>query len=85
MAFDLKETRRSAGDAALYVKPNDEGEFAKALAYLMDHPEERAAMGRRGRERVERELSWASSAENLLRAYALLLPGVIGAGEPLQA
>ena len=85
VAFDLKETRRSAGDAALYVKPNDEGEFAKALAYLMDHPEERAAMGRRGRERVERELSWASSAENLLRAYALLLPGVIGVGEPLQA
>jgi glycosyltransferase involved in cell wall biosynthesis len=85
VAFDLKETRRSAGDAAFYVKPNDEFEFAKALAYLMDHPEERAAMGRRGRERVERELSWASSAENLLRAYALLLPGVIGVGEPLQA
>jgi len=85
VAFDLKETRRSAGDAAFYVKPNDECEFAKALAYLMDHPEERAAMGRRGRERVERELSWASSAENLLRAYALLLPGVIGVGEPLQA
>lgn len=85
VAFDLKETRRSAGDAALYVKPNDEVEFARALAYLMEHPEERVAMGRRGRERVEQELSWASSAENLLRAYAFLLPGAIGAGEPLQA
>lgn len=85
VAFDLKETRRSAGDAALYVKPNDEFEFAKALAYLMDNPEERAAMGRRGRDRVEGELSWASSAKSLLHAYAGLLPGAIGAGEPLEA
>lgn len=85
VAFDLKETRRSAGDAALYVKPNDEFEFATALAYLMDHPEERVVMGGRGRVRVERELSWASSAESLLRVYAGLLPGVIGAGEPIEA
>jgi len=85
VAFDLKETRRSAGDAALYARPNDAFEFAKALAYLMENPEERVAMGRRGRDRVERELSWASSAENLLHVYAVLLPGVIGAAEPLQA
>lgn len=85
VAFDLKETRRSAGDAAIYVKPNDEYEFARALAYLSDHPEERIAMGEWGRKRVERELSWASSAESLLRAYEAVLPGVINAGEPLQA
>jgi glycosyltransferase involved in cell wall biosynthesis len=85
VAFDLKETRRSAGDAAIYVEPNNEYEFAKALAYLTGHPEVRIAMGKRGRDRVERELSWASSAESLLRAYEALLPGVISAGEPLQA
>lgn len=84
VAFDLKETRRSAGDAAIYVKPNDEREFARALAYLIEHPEERVQMGKRGRERVERELSWASSAKGLLRAYAVLLPDAISAGEPLQ-
>jgi glycosyltransferase involved in cell wall biosynthesis len=85
VAFDLKETRRSAGDAAIYVRPNDEYEFARALAYLIDHPEERIVMGECGRTRVERELSWASSAESLLRAYETVLPGVINAGEPLQA
>jgi glycosyltransferase involved in cell wall biosynthesis len=85
VSFDLKETRRSAGAAAMYVKPNDELEFAKALAHLMDHPEERFAMGKRGRDRVEHELSWSRSAEVLLRAYAGLLPGAISAGEPLQA
>lgn len=74
VAFDLVETRRSAGDAALYVEPNDELKFAQALAHLMDHPEQREAMGDLGRSRVEGELSWSTSAECLLRAYASLAP-----------
>lgn len=74
VAFDLAETRRSAGKAALYVEPNDELEFAKALAYLMEHPEQRAEMGAIGRSRVERDLSWSISAECLLRAYGALAP-----------
>src|SRR5437667_8823093 len=49
VTFDLKETRVSAGDAAVYVEPNNEAEFAKAIAYLMDAPELRRRMGCRGR------------------------------------
>lgn len=78
VAFDLTETRRSAGKAALYVRPNDEMEFAKQIAYLMDHPEVRAEMGAFGRSRVESDLSWAASAESLLRAYDALVPAPIG-------
>lgn len=74
VAFDLPETRRSAGDAAKYANPNDEMEFAKALAYLMDHPEQRRIMGAVGRRRAEGELSWSTSAAQLLRAYASLSP-----------
>lgn len=74
VAFDLVETRRSAGDAALYVEPNNELEFAKALEHLMDHPEQRIAMGALGRSRAMGELSWSSSAECLLRAYDALAP-----------
>ena len=36
VAFDLRETRVSAGDAAVYVEPNDVGVYAKAIASLMD-------------------------------------------------
>ena len=36
VAFDLPEHRFSAQQAALYVKPNDELEFARALMELMD-------------------------------------------------
>lgn len=79
VAFDLTETRRSAGGAALYVEPNSELEFAKALAYLMDHPKQRAAMGALGRARVETDLSWSASAECLLRAYDALAPDLVSA------
>lgn len=85
VAFDLPETRRSAGKAALYVQPNDEREFAKGLAYLMDHPELRAEMGDFGRRRVETDLSWSVSAKSLLCAYDALTPvpmGVGGVGAP---
>jgi glycosyltransferase involved in cell wall biosynthesis len=72
VAFDLPETRRSAGDAALYVRPNDDLEFAKALAWLMDHPAERSSMGAAGRERIETALAWSYSARQLRLAYASL-------------
>jgi len=73
VAFDLKETRFSARDAAIYVKPNNETEFAEAVAHLMDHPELHAKMGTYGRRRVEDELQWAKVGKNLLTAYETLL------------
>src|SRR5438045_8321752 len=36
VSFDLKETRFSARHAAIYVEPNNETEFAAAIAQLMD-------------------------------------------------
>lgn len=72
VSFDLKETRYSAQDAALYVTPNDEKAFARAIAALMDDPEARKRMGQFGRERVERDLQWSVVSRNLLMAYQAL-------------
>ena len=36
VAFDLRETRVSAGDAAVYVKPNDVRDYAEAIVALID-------------------------------------------------
>src|SRR5438093_1633394 len=74
VSFDLKETRFSARDAAIYVEPNNEAEFAKAIAQLMDQPELQKKMGAYGRRRVEDELQWARVGKNLLTAYETLLP-----------
>ena len=60
----------SAGEAAVYAPANDELEFAKLIARLLDDPEERARMGAIGRDRISGELSWANSQKALLEAYA---------------
>src|SRR5213596_1653198 len=73
VSFDLKETRFSARDSAIYVEPNSEPEFAKAVAQLMDQPELQNKMGTYGRRRVEDELQWAKVGNNLLTAYGTLL------------
>lgn len=73
VAFDLKETRVSAGPAAVYVQPNDTDAFARAIADLLDDAERRAAMGQQGRERVERHLAWSHQAARYVSVYESLL------------
>jgi glycosyltransferase involved in cell wall biosynthesis len=74
VAFDLPEHRFTAQQAALYVKPNDELEFARALVQLMDDPERRQAMGSFARRRVESVLAWPYSVPSLLEAYRAIIP-----------
>ena len=62
VAFDLKETRFSAGEAAVYVTPNEVKEFALAIAGLLDDADRRGAMARAGRRRVEEVLAWPLQA-----------------------
>ncbi len=76
MAFDLKETRFSARDAAVYVTPNDVKEFAVAIAALLDDRDRRTAMGQAGRRRVEEALAWTHQAPTYLRVFdQLTRPG----------
>jgi glycosyltransferase involved in cell wall biosynthesis len=68
--FDLREGRFSAQDAAAYADPtNQVPDFAAKITWLLDHPEERRRMGEFGRRRVEKELAWGYSVQNMLAAY----------------
>jgi len=73
VSFDLKETRFSARDAAMYVEPNNETQFAEAIAELMDQPALQERMGTYGRRRVAEELQWAKVGQNLATAYETLV------------
>ena len=69
VAFDLCETRFSAGEAAVYVEPGRVDAFAEAVVELVDMPEVRDEMGRLGRQRVEEQLSWAHQGPGYLAVH----------------
>jgi glycosyltransferase involved in cell wall biosynthesis len=69
VAFDLRETRVSAGDAAVYVKPNVVQLYAEAIVELMDDEAKRSRMGQLGRARVEQELAWSYQQNAYLGVY----------------
>jgi glycosyltransferase involved in cell wall biosynthesis len=73
VAFDLIETRVTAGDSALYAPSGDESAFAERISDLLDQPALRQLLGERGRTRVVEELGWDRSCDTLLRAYAAAL------------
>jgi glycosyltransferase involved in cell wall biosynthesis len=73
VAFDLRETRVSAGDAAVYVKPNDVRAYAEAIVELVDDQSARAWAGKVGRARVEDDLAWSHQAGTYLDVYASVL------------
>ena len=72
VAFDLRETRVSAGDAAVYVTPNDVHEYARAIVALMDDEPRRAQLGKTGRVRVEQELAWQHQERAYVGVYRVL-------------
>jgi glycosyltransferase involved in cell wall biosynthesis len=76
VAFDLRETRVSAGPAAVYVAPNDVREYAQAIVDLMDDPGARAQLAKVGRARVEDELAWEHQARAYVGVYEKLTGGV---------
>jgi glycosyltransferase involved in cell wall biosynthesis len=72
VAFDLRETRVSAGDAAVYATPNDVGELARLLVELIDDDARRCTMGKVGRARIEQELAWDHQAPRYVGVYEKL-------------
>ena len=74
VAYDLRETRFSAGEAALYATPNDEVAFAACIERVFDDATLRERMSAAGRRRVTEELSWERLVESLEAAYARALP-----------
>lgn len=84
VAFDLKETRFSAGNAAVYVTPNEVEEFAAAIAALLDDPDRRAAMARAGRRRIETALAWRLQVPTYVGVFDQLT-GRVGPGNRLRS
>jgi glycosyltransferase involved in cell wall biosynthesis len=80
VSFDLKESRFSARDGALYATSNDEIEFGEKIIQLLDDERLRSRMGTINRARIEQVLSWDHTGRELIRAYAALFGSGDAAG-----
>lgn len=72
VAFDLRETRRTAGDAALYAPCGDIDGFAARIAEIAASRELHRELVAQAERRLS-QLLWEHSAEALLAAYERLL------------
>jgi glycosyltransferase involved in cell wall biosynthesis len=72
VSFDLLETRRSAGDAAVYVKKEDPEMFARAVIELLDDQASRERMGKIGLDRSVQLVGLDRSRSALLDGYSRL-------------
>ncbi|HEX4643695.1 MAG TPA: glycosyltransferase family 4 protein [Candidatus Acidoferrales bacterium] len=71
---DFPSCREIVNDArcGILVDPLNPKEIAGAMEFLLTHPEEAAAMGRRGYAAVRERYTWANEEKTLLRLYSEL-------------
>jgi len=78
VAFDLAETRVSAGAAAAYVESTEDSaddveRYAKAIVELLDDSDRRAAMALVARQRAVADLDWAPQRRRYIEVFDRLL------------
>lgn len=56
----------------IQVDPQSPDEIARAIQWIMEHPEESEAMGKRGRTAIEQRFNWEATSKNLLEFYRRL-------------
>jgi len=71
--FPLWEQIVGAVGCGLLVDPRDPAAIADAMRWILQHPREAEAMGRRGRSAVETTLNWSSEQEKLVALYRRVL------------
>jgi glycosyltransferase involved in cell wall biosynthesis len=81
VAYDLRETRRTAGDTALYAPCGDRQAFVELVGALARDGERRLRLGRLARERAL-ELTWERSEEALRAVYERLPRANGGSASP---
>jgi glycosyltransferase involved in cell wall biosynthesis len=79
--FPLWRKILEGGGCGIVVDSANPREIARAIEYLLTHPREAEAMGRRGREAIEKEYLWENEEKKLIRFFTDLtktgMPGIV--------
>ena len=73
VGFDLIETRKASGEAALYAHDNNPADLAAKMARVLDDVDLRGALSEEGASRARALLKWETERARLLAAYELAL------------
>lgn len=75
VAYDVDGTREVCldGETGRLVPPGDRVELGRAIAWMLDNPQQRAEMGARGQAMCRERFSAARMVEHLERLYASVL------------
>ena len=60
------------GKTGILLPPDDLRAWARALAFLRDHPEERHRLGENARQDLKMNFTWKSRAESVLKNLAIM-------------
>jgi len=71
--FPLWKEIIEGDNCGLTVNPLDPSEIARAIEYLLEHPDEARRMGENGRKAVIEKYNWETESKLLLRVYDDLL------------
>jgi glycosyltransferase involved in cell wall biosynthesis len=71
VASNFPEIRNvvTTSKCGLLIDPTDSEEIARAIVYLLEHPEEAVQMGRNGRKAVEEQYNWEKMEGRLRGVY----------------
>lgn len=70
--FPLWKEIVEGNNCGLTVDPLDPAEIAKAIEYLIEHPDEAKKMGENGRKAVLEKYNWETESRKLITLYELL-------------
>lgn len=71
--YDLHEGRRTAGDGALYARPDDPIDFARQIEKLLESESLRKQLGDFNCRRTAQDLNWTIQSAKLVKAFRSLL------------
>lgn len=67
--FPLRRKIIEANECGICIDPGDSKEIAKAVEYLIEHPDEARGMGENGRRAVLVRYNWGLESRKLSRIY----------------
>ena len=84
LVSDIPENLEAIGDAGVHFAGGDTDDLEDRLRWLLDHPEEVAAVNDSAQDRIRRHYSWQSICKQMEKLYLSVLSGQPDSAEQMN-